>query len=66
MNHCVRQERLLEHPRHREWTCGALAAWLDVLAVDVLGYALMGNHFHVILRIRTDLAASWLSGLVQR
>ena len=34
--------------------------------MDVLGYALMGNHLHLIVRTRSDLAASWLPGQVRR
>ena len=66
VSRCVRRERLLERPGQREWMCGALAAWLDVLAVDLLGYALMGNHIHLILRTGPDLAADWLPGQVRR
>ena len=66
VSRCVRRERLLERPGHREWMAGALAAWLEVLAVDILGYALMGNHLHLIVRTRPDLAASWLPGQVRR
>ena len=39
---CVRRERLLETPGSREWLTEAFASWLDVLAVDMLGYAIMG------------------------
>ena len=45
---------------------GAFAAWLEVLAVDLLDYALMENHIHLILRTRPGLAASWLPGQVRR
>ena len=44
----------------------ALASWLEVLAVDCLGYALMGNHIHLILRTRPDVAAGWRSDDVRR
>ena len=66
VSRCVRRERLLEGPGHREWMVGALASWMHVLAVEVLGYALMGNHIHLILRSRPDIAASWLPGQVRR
>ncbi len=56
---CVRRERLLEAPGARAWLADRLAAWLDVLAVDLLGYALMGNHFHLVLRTRPDVAKGW-------
>jgi len=56
---CVRRERLLEIPGARAWLAESLAAWLDVLAVDLLGYALMGNHVHLILRTRPDVTKAW-------
>ena len=43
-----------------------MAAWLEVLAEDCLACASMDNHLHLILRTRTDLAASWLPGQVRR
>lgn len=66
VSRCVRRERLLEGPGHREWIAEAMAAWLEVLAVDVLGYAIMGNHLHVVLRTRPDRAWSWTPGQVRR
>ncbi|MCK6487545.1 MAG: hypothetical protein L6R48_04255 [Planctomycetes bacterium] len=63
---CVRRELLLEAPGAREWLSGAIAAWLDVLAVDLLGYALMGNHIHLVLRTRPDVARSWTVAEVRR
>ncbi len=45
---------------------GALASWLDPLGVNVLGHALLGNHFDVILRTCLDRAAGWLPGQVRR
>ena len=56
---CVRRERLLEAPGARVWLSESIAAWLDVLAVDLLGYALMGNHIHLILRTRPDVSRAW-------
>ena len=32
---------------------------------DILGYDLMWNHIHLILRTRPDLAASWSPGEVR-
>lgn len=66
VSRCVRRARLLEKEGRREWLCSALAGWLDLLAVDLLGYALMGNHIHMIVRTRPDLAAEWSPGQVRR
>ena len=38
----VRRERVGEAPGARAWRAERLAAWLEVLTVDLLGYALMG------------------------
>jgi len=66
VSRCVRSSRLLEGAGSREWLSAAFASWLDVLAVDLLGYALMGNHVHVIVRTRPDVAAGWTPGEVRR
>ena len=63
---CVRRERLLETPGSREWLSEAFAHWLDVLAIDLLGYAIMGNHFHLVLRTRPDVARAWSATEVRR
>jgi hypothetical protein len=44
---------------NREWISARMAAWLDVLAIDLLGYALMDNHIHVVVRSRPDVAHGW-------
>jgi putative transposase len=63
---CVRKEFLLEPAGRREWMAGVLAAWLEVLAVELLGYALMGNHVHLVLRTRPDVAKGWTVSEVRR
>ena len=50
----------------REWLTEAFASWLDVLAVDLLGYAIMGNHFHLVVRTRPDVARAWSATEVRR
>ena len=56
---CVRREQLLEHGERREWLCRGLANWLGHMAIDMLGYSVMGNHLHLVVRVRTDVAAAW-------
>ena len=63
---CVRRARLLETPGGRVWLSGACAAWFDLLAVDLLGYALMGNHLHLVVRTRPDVAKGWDAAEVRR
>jgi hypothetical protein len=34
--------------------------WLaDILAIDICSYAVLHNHYHVILHVDTELAAWW-------
>ena len=63
---CVRRERLLESVGSRAWLAERLAAWFGVLAVDLLGYALMGNHLHLVVRTRPDVARGWTATEVRR
>lgn len=59
LSRCVRKEMLLAPEGRREWFCARLASWCNVLAIDLLGYAIMGNHFHLIVRTRPDRATQW-------
>lgn len=59
LSRCVRREMLLEPAARRQWVSERMASWLDILAVDLLGYALMGNHFHLVVRTRPDQADQW-------
>jgi len=43
----------------KEWIRRRTEAIASVFAIDVLSYAIMSNHIHVILRNRPDVVAQW-------
>ncbi|TVQ04519.1 MAG: hypothetical protein EA381_00290, partial [Planctomycetaceae bacterium] len=43
----------------REWIRRRMEALASVFGVDVLTYAVMSNHLHLILRNRPDVVAQW-------
>ena len=52
---------------HRKgWIRERLQQLAAVFALDVLDYAVLSNHFHVILRNRPDLVAQWSDKEVAR
>ncbi len=56
---CVRKMRLTDDPARKDFMLGWLKTLHAVFAVEVCRYALMGNHFHLILRINPEMAAGW-------
>jgi|688.fasta_scaffold159876_1 hypothetical protein len=77
-NRCVRQEFLLgidektgeDRSYRKQWLVDRLESLVTTFAIDVLDYAIMDNHFHVLLRNRPEirdeftpreLAIRWLS-----
>ena len=50
----------------KEWIRNGLKSLAASMAVDVLDYAVMDNHFHVVLRNRPDLVAGWSDEEVAR
>ena len=43
----------------REWIRRRMEALASVLAIDVLSYAVMSSHLHLIIRNRPDVVADW-------
>ena len=43
----------------REWIRSRLEFLAGQFGIEVLGFAVMSNHLHVILRSRPDVVASW-------
>lgn len=56
--------RNYEH--RREWIESRLEVLAGVYAVDVCGFAILGNHLHVILRQRPDIAKNWSDQQIAR
>ncbi|TVS07731.1 MAG: hypothetical protein EA424_29445 [Planctomycetaceae bacterium] len=64
---CVRKAYLagrddrtgIDYSFRREWIRRRLEALASVFGIDVLTYAIMSNHLHVILRNRPDVVATW-------
>lgn len=63
---CVRRERLLERGERKALLCRGLASWLGHMAIDLLGYSVMGNHVHLVVRVRPDVVAEWSAVEVAR
>lgn len=59
MSRCVRKMRLTEDVKRKDFMLGWLKQLHAVFAVEVCRYALMGNHFHLILRVNLDMAKDW-------
>ncbi|MEM9314395.1 MAG: hypothetical protein AAGA95_07190 [Pseudomonadota bacterium] len=69
MARCVRRAFLCGFDRlsnrdfehRRQWVIDRIAVLADVFAVDVVAYAIMSNHYHLVLRIDAERAAAWSS-----
>jgi hypothetical protein len=48
-----------DYSHRREWIRRRLEALASVFSIDVLSYAILSNHLHVILRNRPDVIATW-------
>ncbi len=50
----------------REWSRARLLHLASVFAIEVLTYAIMGNHTHMVLRSRPDIARQWTPEMIAR
>jgi REP element-mobilizing transposase RayT len=74
VSRCVRRAFLCGDDRftgknfdHRKvWMQERMEMLAGIMAVDVLGFSVMSNHIHLLLRIRPDVAASWSDEEVAR
>jgi len=48
-----------DYSHRKEWIRRRMEALASVFAADVLSYAVMSNHIHLILRNRPDVVAQW-------
>lgn len=66
ISRCVRRESLLSSPARRQWLVRRLEQLAQVLAIDVVSFAVMENHLHLLIRIRPDIVRSWSDREVAR
>ena len=69
VSRCVRRAFLCGYDRYagkdyehrREWVRARLAQLVEVFSIDLCAYAIMFNHYHVVLRVDQAQARSWSS-----
>ena len=69
INRCVRRAFLCGEDHHtgqsyehrRGWIADKIKALANTFAIDVAAYAVMSNHYHIVLRVDQDLAENWNS-----
>jgi len=54
------------YDHRKQWVEERLQELSATMALDICGYAVMGNHLHVIVRTRPDLVAGWSDEEVAR
>ncbi|MCR9200838.1 MAG: transposase, partial [Planctomycetaceae bacterium] len=50
----------------RQWIRNRFEFLAGIMGIEVLGFAVMSNHFHIILRNRPDVVDSWSNEEVAR
>ena len=73
-NRCVRRAMLCgydsysgkDYSHRREWFQQRMKLLAAVFGIDIVTYAIMSNHFHVILRSRPDVVQQWSDEEVAR
>ena len=55
-----------DYSHRKEWIAEIMRFQASLMAIDVLGYAIMSNHVHFMLRSRPDIVAKWTDYEVAR
>jgi REP element-mobilizing transposase RayT len=67
INRCVRRTYLCgqdrrsgkDYSHRKEWIRERLEELAGIFGIDILGFAVMSNHLHVVVRTRPDLVSAW-------
>ena len=67
VSRCVRRAFLCGEDKHtgqnynhrRQWVLDKLKLLSSVFSIDIAAYAIMSNHYHVVLKVDRDSALSW-------
>ena len=59
VSRCVRREFLIGDAVRAAWIVQRLEFLASLFGIEVLEYAIMGNHLHLLLRIRPELTWCW-------
>ena len=74
INRCVRRALLMgddpytgqSYDHRKEWLVGRMEELAGIMACEFLGFSVMDNHFHGVVRNRPDLVAGWSDEEVAR
>ena len=47
------------YEHRRQWIVDKLQSLSAIFSIDICAYAVMSNHYHVVLRVDTDVANAW-------
>ncbi len=67
INRCVRRAYLCGEDKHtgqnyehrREWIADKLKSLSELFAIDIAAYAVMNNHYHLVIRVDKESAEEW-------
>ncbi len=61
VSRCVRRGYLCgdQWEHRREWIERAIRDQAAIFAVEILAYAVMSNHFHLVMKVKPELAQGW-------